>query len=98
MSQVVTTPYPKIRYQAPKDAVTTHRDLVASAVFERAIDFALLQYAAELSNADLNLNAMAGVALRQRGAQEFVRVLRNLAESQTITSVRVDDNLQHDLK
>lgn len=96
MSTVVTTPLPKVRFQESKDNVTKHRDLVASREFERAIDYALLQYQASLAaTVTQDFNGMASMGLRLMGAQEFVRTLRMLAESASLPDTKVTDNLNH---
>ena len=96
MSTVINTPTPKHRFQESKDNVSKHRDLVASKEFERATDFALLQYQAQLaSTVNADFNGMAAMGLKILGAQEFVRTLRMLSESPSIPDVRVTDNLDH---
>lgn len=82
MATVVTNPSPKKRFQESVDNVSKHRDLIQTREFERAIDFALLQYQANLAQVDLaNFNLAASCHLRMLGAQEFVQVLRMLGES-----------------
>lgn len=100
MSQVVTNPLPKTRFQETDKNVTKHRDLIGSDNFQRAIDFALLQYQAQVALEPLNgnFNAAAAAHFRQLGALEFVQTLRLLAESPTPRSVSNTDNLDHKLK
>ena len=95
MSQIVTSPNPRAQFQSSGDNVSKHRDMIGSPVFERALHFALLQYQADLCQDDNNLNECAARHLRIRGAMEFVRVLRLLAETPTIPTVKRQDNLDH---
>jgi hypothetical protein len=97
MSQVVSNPPPKKRFQESEQRIKDHRDLVQSPAFEQALDFALLQYQSQLAQVDLqNFNLAASCHLRMLGAQEFVQVLRNLAESiQLQPRVKLDEQLNH---
>jgi hypothetical protein len=71
--------------------------MVESKEFERAIDFGLLQYMAQLEQeADQNLNVAAASYLRMVGARQFVWTLRNLAESTEFIPRRAETpNLDH---
>lgn len=97
MSQLITNPQPKVRYQQFKDAVEHHRTLVANEVFTRAIDFALLQYQNALTTTMTpNFDGAAGAGMRLLGAQEFVTILRNLSETPTpAAKVTPSPNLDH---
>lgn len=82
MSVIVTNPTPKKRFQESADNIKRHRDLIQTREFERACDFALLQYMAQVGQeTDGNLNAAAAAHLRLTGAREFLWHFRNLAES-----------------
>lgn len=81
MSLLVTNPSPKKRFQESTDNIKKHRDLIQLREFERACDFAMLQYMAQLGqDADGNINAAAAAHLRLTGAREFLWTFRNLAE------------------
>lgn len=96
MSTVISTPTPKHRFQESKDNISKHRDLVASKEFERAVDFALLQYQAQLATSvNPDFNGMAAMGLKILGVQEFVRTFRMLSESPTAPEQRVEGNLDH---
>ena len=97
MSLVVTNPSPKKRFQEVADSVRKHRDLIQMPEFQRAVDFALLHYMAQLGQeTDGNLNAAAAAHLRLSGAREFLWHLRNLAESTEFIPRRVETpNLDH---
>lgn len=79
----VLNPSPKTRFQESGDSVSKHRDLVDSTTFQRASDFAMLEYANTLAEQATDANASIHVALRLRGAREFLGVLRNLSEKPT---------------
>jgi len=97
MSQVITNPTPKTRFQASPDSVSKHRDMVASREFERAIDFALLHYQRQVTELSTeNFNVAGANQFRLIGAQEFVAVLRNLSEAPTLLDRGVSiANLNH---
>jgi hypothetical protein len=97
MSVVVKNPSPKARFQESADNVSKHRDLIQTREFQRAVDFALLQYAAKLHDeTNGNLNVAAGAHLRMTGAHEFLFTLRNLAESTDFPARRAETpNLDH---
>ena len=97
MSTVISNPTPKKRFTDSPANISKHRDMIASGAFERAVDFALLQYQSQLSQIDLvNLNLAASAHLRMVGAQEFIQVLRNLCESVTVQPRVNLDVLNHD--
>ena len=97
MSTVITNPTPKKRFADTPATISKHRDLIASREFERAIDFAFLQYQSQLTQIDLvNLNLAASAHLRMVGAHEYVQVLRNLCESVTVQPRVNLDVLNHD--
>lgn len=97
MSQLITNPTPKNRYQQIKDAVSVHRELVSNPLFERAIDFALLQYQTALtSTMTADFNGAAGAGMRMLGAHEFVTILRNLSETPNpMAKTTPSPNLDH---
>ena len=81
MSRVVINPQPKFRFQESGGNISQHRDLLQSVAFQRAIDWALLQYQRQLCEEEGDLNQMAAKHLKIKGAQEFVKVIFMLAES-----------------
>lgn len=96
MSTVVKNPTPKARFQESDQSVSKHRDMVASATFERAVDYALLQYTSKLamqSNPTFNDYATMGVKIT--GAKEFLQELRMLAETPSVHAPTIVDNLDH---
>jgi hypothetical protein len=97
MSTVVKSPSPKARFQESADNVSKHRDLIQMKEFQRASDYALLQYAARLQHdTEGNLNAAAAAHLKMTGAQEFLATFRNLSESVELPSRRIETpNLDH---
>jgi hypothetical protein len=84
MSTVVKNPQPKARFQESSQNISKHRDMVESTEFQRACDFALLQYTALMTQTALdNFNIAAACHFKLAGAQEFILTLRTLAESAT---------------
>jgi hypothetical protein len=90
-------PSPKARFHESKDNISKHRDLIASREFERAIDFALLEYQRYMAQGpmDSNVNQALAGHYKQMGAVEFVHILKTLAEEAPIPPVRVMDQLDH---
>lgn len=96
MSQVVTNPTPKQRYASNPKVVSTHRDLIAMAEFQVAVDFALLQFESELAATPVdNFNLCAAAQLQRAGVQKFIHILRNLAETQGPVESKVAPGLNH---
>ncbi len=69
---------PKDRFIESKDRVEGHRFIISHPQFDNSIDFALLQYADNLSRADVQ--AAGANHFKLVGAQEFIRALKGLSE------------------
>ena len=96
MSTVVKNPTPKNRFQETANNVQRHRDMIASPEFERAADFAMLNYTSRLAaSISGDFNSMASMGLRMMGAKEFLQEMRLLAETPTATQTVPQDNLDH---
>lgn len=74
-------PSPKQRFIATKAYVDAHRDFCQRPDLQRALDFALAQYAWELCAMDMDGNKAAQNQFKLTGAHEFVRTLKSLAET-----------------
>ena len=87
-------PSPRTRFQMSPDNISKHRDLIATREFDRACDFALLEYQGHLSVASkTQMDAMES-GYKAKGAIEFLAVLRTLGEQPQRAEPRVDpDNL-----
>lgn len=78
----VVNPSPKTRFQESGQNVGSHRDMVDSTVFQRAIDFAVMEYTRQLATDTARTSGNAAInGFKQAGALEFIDVLRNLSES-----------------
>ena len=95
MSKVVFNLPPKARFQESGGNISQHRDLLQNVAFQRAIDWALLQYQRQLCEEQLDMNQSAAAYLKLKGAQEFVRCLFMLAESATMEVTQKIQNLNH---
>lgn len=86
---------PRDRFQLSGTKLSAHRDLITREDFRLAIDTALLQYQVELAaNCKDQYSAMA-MGLRLLGANEFVSVLRKLADKPVPVNVTpISDNLK----
>lgn len=86
---------PRQRFQSVPAWIGTHRQLVDSEPFQRAVDFALLQYQQQVSAKIIDANGAGAAGLKMQGVVEFLAVLRNLSETAIPTPRRPDDNLTH---
>lgn len=88
----VYNPSPKARFAESDQSVTKHRDMVTDRTFERAADFALLEYHALLCRKEQN---PAFIGLKLMGAQEFLQTMRLLAEKEELRPIaKIQDNLE----
>lgn len=93
---VVTNPSPAAVFRCSARAVKDHHSMVETNTFEDAIRFALLEYQHKLSAVQMdNFNQCAAHHLKITGAQEFVRILRNLADTETPPPAQSTGNLNH---
>lgn len=95
MSRVVTNPTPKARFQESGDNISKHREFLQTKEFERAIDWALLQFQFRLCEEGGDLNQCASKHLRMQGAHEFILTLRMLAETPMRETIANITNLDH---
>lgn len=86
---------PRARFQQSGTKLSAHRDLISSEAFRVAIDTALLQYQAELCEKTTDMNTAARTGVCMLGAQEFIGVLRKLAENSSPRPNPINDNLPH---
>lgn len=95
---VLSNPSPKVRFAStnPAHVLGKHREMVDSDAFQRAVDFATLQYQAMLSEQIRDGNTAATAGFKMQGVIEFMGVLRNLSETPTRSNRPTDDNLKHD--
>lgn len=88
----VYNPRPKARFAESDQSVTKHRDMVTDRTFERAADFALLEYLEELCTKEQN---PAFIGLRMMGAREFLKTMKLLAEKEELRPIaKIQDNLE----
>lgn len=88
-------PTPKQRFQLSSKAISDHRNMVQSPTFQMALDFALLQYGADLTLQRSDANLAAASHFRLMGAHEFIHTLRNLAEMPPRLPQEKEPNLIH---
>lgn len=95
---VLPNPNPKTRFltHSPAHTISKHREMVDSEAFQKAVDFSLLQYQADLSNQIRDGNTAATAGFKMQGVIEFMGILRNLSETPTPPRRESTDNLKHD--
>lgn len=87
----IENPSPKQRFRESNENIARHRALVDSREFQRACDFALLEFQNKLCHKETNPSVLG---LKLVGAQEFLTCFRLISEAEIIRSIpRVDDNL-----
>lgn len=93
---IQTNPKPREKFQAEKQWIKGHKELLESPVFDTALDFAMLQFVRELAE-DKNAAQMAGpYAMMITGAHKYVEILRGLSSMPVTTPKVLDpDNLNH---
>ena len=89
-----TNPTPRARFQSGTNNIRDHRALLESPAFERACDFALLEYQRALADQSRDGNSAMAVGFRAMGAIEFLGILKTLGEPAAVLLQRKDlDNL-----
>lgn len=86
---------PVQRFQTSPDNLSKHRKLVDSPEFQRALDFAMLDWSMEIAAtvSDANSALRAGFALA--GAVQFMDRLKTLAETPKPPSPPVQHGINH---
>jgi hypothetical protein len=95
MANKLSNVLPRFRFQANQQYLSAHRDFLATPMFERAIDAALLQYQAELSQGCKDQYSAMAMGLRLLGAQELVQKLWDLGIVPERPTPNKSDNLDH---
>lgn len=89
-------PTPKFRFRESPNNISEHRTMIESRPFQRAIDFALLNYQLAVAQTvtDNPQNA-AYAGLKMAGVQEFLFMLKTLSEEPRIVRTVKEENLDH---
>lgn len=96
MAAPVVNPSPKARFMDSPQSISAHKDMIATRTFERACDFALLEYQARLGQGASDFNHFAANGMKMQGALEFLMILRSLGETAPLLSIsKPADNLSH---
>jgi len=92
----VINPSPKSRFMESADNISKHRAMVDRGEFQRALDYAMMQYVARIS-VNTETGTSASNMFKICGAQEFAQELRLLADEWNPPVRRVlPQNLNHD--
>jgi len=79
--KIITNETPKERFQNSGLSVGNHRNIVDNADFQKACDFALLEYSHKLALNASQAPDRSGInGLKLAGAHEFLAEFRNLSE------------------
>lgn len=97
MAQNTPTPLlsPKARFQLSDQSISKHRDMLQSGEFQRAIDFAVLQYNFELAQKPQDQVSAMRIGWSITAVQEFVDLLKRISEkAPAIVFTPPNDNLK----
>lgn len=83
-SQQRTNPTPKQRFMSVANNIKKHHALVDSKEFELSVDFARLQYQADLADRCSNDQAVHWMGMKMLAVEEFLQVFRHLGDVVTI--------------
>jgi hypothetical protein len=79
--EFVTLASPKARFIQSGTRVSDHRRMVGSDIFDQATDAAMLHYSIQLARNTTDGNTGMVNGLKIAGAQEFLVILKTLAET-----------------
>lgn len=79
-SEITQFSSPQARFHNEPKFIKEHQDLVDSPAFDRGADAAMSQYVATLSEQANDPNGAMGVGFQLRGAVNFLRQFKTLAE------------------
>lgn len=88
-------PTPKERFLSNGTFIKEHHALVDSPEFERAADYAMLQYTNALNGKVADAISASAVGFKMQGAIEFLMIFRKLGDTTPIPTPRPQDNLRH---
>jgi hypothetical protein len=91
-------PSPKQRFRESADNISRHKSMLETREFERGIDFALMEYQAQLAIRVTDQYTAMSAGLKMQGALEFIQTLKTLTENRTITVTTPTDNLSGNLR
>ena len=87
---------PKGRFLQSNENITRHRAMLETREFERASDFAMVQYCAAISESVKDANTALAAGFKLQGAFEYAMTFRNLSEQPKMPAMPVKaDNLNH---
>lgn len=92
---VNTNPSPKARFRESTQNITAHRDMLQSPEFERALDFAALEYQLQAAARVTDGNGALALGYKLLGVQEFISTLKMLSEVPQPMPRTIDQNLDH---
>jgi hypothetical protein len=87
-------PSPRERFQSAPDNIRKHTDMVDRPEFQRALDFALLQFNRDQANGPSDQYSKMCAGIASEAVEDFILILRTLAEPPVITKIqRISDHL-----
>lgn len=95
LNRPVINPSPKHRFRESGDNISKHRALLEMREFDRALDFAVLQYTLQASSRVGDANGAVALGYKLLGVQEFIATLKTLSEVVPVPTQTVNENLDH---
>lgn len=90
-------PSAKSRFQESSDNIRKHQAMIQLGEFQRALDFATLEYARILAEKSVTPQSSAEAAVSNRAVHEFIIVLKYLGEkAMPFSAPKIVDNLPGD--
>jgi len=86
---------PREQFREHADSITKHRNLVDLPEFQRAAQYAMLEFQALLSAQVKDANSALAVGYKLQGGLELISILRNLAEPTPALPKIVNQQLNH---
>lgn len=94
-TQPITWHSPKQEFQSVADRVSKHREMVDSAAFSRAMDYAQREYVGYVQSQIKDEATATAAGYKIQGMMEFCACLRMLSENPVIVAQRPVGNLNH---
>ncbi len=88
-------PSPKTRFRSSGDNIKAHRELMEQHSFDRALDFAALQYQMQAASRVQDANGALALGYKLLGVQEFIATLKMLSEEPPQIVNQPPENLDH---
>lgn len=87
-------PTPKQRFQQNTRLLKDYVTLIDADAFQQSLDLAMLEYQQSLTQETKDAMTASAAGFKLKGALEFMRVLKTMADTHVVTARRDLDNLE----